>query len=31
MSRYIHEFKDVLKNYGEVFDVYYTADEKEAS
>lgn len=31
MSRYIGEFKDVLKNYTEVFDIYYTADDKEAS
>jgi hypothetical protein len=31
MSRYIGEFKEVLKNYTEVFDIYYTGDEKEAS
>lgn len=31
MSRYIGEFKEVLKNYLEVFEVYYTDDEKEAS
>jgi len=31
MSRYIGEFKDVLKNYQEVFDVYYTDDQKQAS
>jgi len=27
MSRYIGEFKEVLKNYTEVFDMYYTGDE----
>lgn len=31
MSRYIGEFKDVLKNYVEVFDIYYTGSEEEAS
>ena len=31
MSRYIGEFKEVLKNYTDVFDVYYTDDEKQAS
>lgn len=31
MSRYIGEFKEVLKNYREVFDIYYTDDESEAS
>lgn len=31
MSRYIHEFKEVLRNYTEVFDIYYTGDEEEAS
>jgi hypothetical protein len=31
MSRYIGEFKDVLRNYTEVFDIYYTGDQKEAS
>lgn len=31
MSRYIGEFKEVLKNYTDVFDVYYTDDKKEAS
>jgi len=30
MSRYIHEFKQVLKNYQGMFDVYYTADPAEA-
>jgi len=30
MSRYIGEFKQVLVNYTEVFDVYYTDDVKEA-
>lgn len=30
MSRYIGDFKDVLKDYGEVFDIYYTGDEKKA-
>ncbi len=31
MSRYIGEFKEVLKNYHEVFDFYYTDNEKQAS
>lgn len=31
MSRYIGEFKEVLKNYSDVFDLYYTGDEKLAS
>jgi hypothetical protein len=31
MSRYIGEFKDVLQNYTEVFDIYYTGDQKKAS
>lgn len=31
MSRYIGEFKEVLKNYSDVFDVYYTDNKKEAS
>ena len=31
MSRYLPEFKDVLRNYTEVFDIYYTGDQKEAS
>lgn len=31
MSRYIVDFKEVLKNYQEVFEVYYCDDEKEAS
>lgn len=26
MSRYVGEFKDTLKNYQDVFDVYYTSD-----
>ncbi|CDW85809.1 UNKNOWN [Stylonychia lemnae] len=30
MSRYIGEFKQVLQNYTEVFDVYYTEDHNEA-
>ncbi len=30
MSRYVGDFKEVLKNYGEVFDIYYTGDEKKA-
>ena len=30
MSRYIGEFKEVLRNYMDVFDVYYTDDEKQA-
>jgi hypothetical protein len=30
MSRYVGEFKEVLKNYSEVFDIYYTDDEKKA-
>lgn len=28
MSRYVGEFKEVLKNYMDVFDVYYTDDPK---
>jgi hypothetical protein len=31
MSRYVGEFKEGLKNYKEVFDIYYTGDEKKAS
>lgn len=31
MSRYVGEFKDVLKDYTEVFDIYYTNDPKKAS
>jgi hypothetical protein len=31
MSRYVGEFKEVLKNYKEVFDIYYTGNEKRAS
>jgi hypothetical protein len=31
MSRYIGDFKDILKNYTEVFDIYYTDDQKKAS
>lgn len=31
MSRYLPEFKDVLRNYTEVFDIYYTGDDKEAA
>ena len=30
MSRYVGEFKEVLKNYNEVFDIYYTPDESKA-
>ena len=30
MSRYIGEFKEVLKNYKEVFEFYYSGNEKEA-
>ena len=30
MSRYVGEFKEVLKNYQEVFDVYYTDDTEKA-
>lgn len=30
MGRYIGEFKEVLKNYKEVFDIYYTGDEEQA-
>jgi hypothetical protein len=29
MSRYVGDFKEVLKDYGEVFDIYYTGDEKK--
>jgi len=28
MSRYVSDFKDALKDYQDVFDVYYTGDEK---
>jgi hypothetical protein len=28
MSRYVGEFKEVLRNYTDVFDVYYTDDKK---
>lgn len=31
MSRYIGEFKEVLRNYTEVFDIYYTGSLDEAS
>lgn len=31
MSRYVGDFKDVLQNYKEVFDIYYTGDEHQAS
>lgn len=31
MSRYIGEFKEVLRNYTEAFDIYYTGDEDKAS
>lgn len=30
MSRYVGEFRSVLKNYSEVFDIYYTGDEEQA-
>lgn len=30
MSRYVGDFSAVLKNYTEVFDIYYTGDEHEA-
>jgi hypothetical protein len=30
MSRYVGDFKAVLKTYTEVFDIYYTGDEYEA-
>ena len=30
MSRYIGEFEDTLKDYREVFDFYYTDNEKKA-
>lgn len=30
MSRYVGEFKEVLKNYSEVFDIFYTGDEDKA-
>jgi len=30
MSRYVGEFKETLKNYTEVFDIYYTDDEQKA-
>lgn len=30
MSRYVGDFKAVLKDYLEVFDIYYTDDEKKA-
>ena len=30
MSRYVGDFKEILKNYGEVFDIYYTGDEDKA-
>ena len=30
MARYVNDFKDVLRNYGEVFDIFYTCEEKEA-
>ena len=31
MSRYIGEFKQVLQNYTEAFDIYYTGDQEKAS
>ena len=31
MSRYVGEFKSVLQNYMEVFDIYYTGDQEQAS
>jgi hypothetical protein len=31
MSRYVGEFKEVLREFNDVFDVYYTGDEKKAS
>lgn len=31
MARYVSEFKAVLKDYLEVFDIYYTDDQKKAS
>jgi len=31
MSRFVGEFKNVLQNYTEVFDIYYTDDQKKAS
>jgi hypothetical protein len=31
MSRYVPDFKEVLKNYLEVFEIYYTGDQEEAS
>lgn len=31
MSRYLPEFKEAFRSYTEVFDIYYTADESEAS
>jgi hypothetical protein len=30
MSRYVGDFKDILKEYSDVFDVYYTNDENKA-
>jgi hypothetical protein len=30
MSRYVGEFKEVLENYTEVFDIFYTGDEEKA-
>jgi hypothetical protein len=30
MARYVSEFKSVLKDYLEVFDIYYTDDENKA-
>lgn len=29
-ARYVGEFKEALKNYTEVFDIYYTEDEEKA-
>ena len=31
MSRYVGEFKAVLQQYNEVFDIYYTGDQAKAS
>jgi hypothetical protein len=31
MSRYVGEFKAVLQQYNEVFDIYYTGDQAQAS
>ena len=31
MAKYMGDFKDVLKNYSEMFEIYYSGDEKKTS